>query len=143
MFIGNVGDTPKVVLLNTNDKNGNSNKVANFSLATSEKYRDKNNELVEKTEWIPVVAFGNNANLAEKFIKKGTQLYVEGKYRTRNWTDDKGEKHYTTEIVAYEINLLGKRPTADQAPQQPVVPAYEPVYQGPLPTVEPVDDLPF
>lgn len=110
MFIGNAGDNAKVVILNTT----NNDKVANISLATTEKYRDKNNQLVEKTEWIPIVAFGNNATLAEKFIKKGTQLYVEGKFRTRSWTDDKGEKHYTTEVVADEIKLLGKKP-ADNA----------------------------
>ena len=111
IFIGNVGDTPKVSLL---PNAGNNNKVANISLATSEKYRDKNNELVEKTEWIPVVAFGANATLAEKYIKKGTQLYVEGKFRTRTWTDQQGVKRYTTEIVADDIKLLGKKP-ADNA----------------------------
>jgi single-strand DNA-binding protein len=115
IFIGNVGDTPKVSLLP--NAGNNNNKVANISLATSEKYRDKNNELVEKTEWIPIVAFGANANLAEKYIKKGTQLYVEGKFRTRSWTDDAGAKHYTTEIVADDIKLLGKKPAVDDMPE--------------------------
>ncbi len=109
IFIGNVGEV-KVTNLNTNA----NDIVANISLATSEKYRDKNNELVEKTEWIPIVAFGGNAALAQKYIKKGTQLYVEGKFRTRTWTDQQGVKRYTTEIVADDIKLLGKKP-ADNA----------------------------
>ena len=143
MLIGNVGKDPEVRYLENNPQNpGNNVKVASFPLATSERYRDRNGELRENTEWHNVVVWRSNADVAEKYVRKGTQLYIEGRLRTRSWTDQTGNKRYTTEVVADTLQLLGKRPEAENQPvqggyaqpqapvQQPVGPAaYQPVGQ--------------
>ena len=171
MLIGNVGNDPEVRYLESNPQNPAANvKVASFRLATTERYRDRSGELRENTEWHSVVVWRNNADVAEKFVHKGSQVYIEGKLRTRQWTDQTGGKRYTTEVVADTLQLLGKRP--DDAPQgqqpayqggysaAPVQPAAQPAapapaapspaatpvnpgYAGPLPAAEPTDDLPF
>ena len=111
MLIGNVGNDPEVRYLESNPQNPATNaKVASFRLATTERFRDRNGELRENTEWHSIVAWRSNADLAEKFIHKGSQIYVEGKLRTRQWTDQTGAKRFTTEVVADTIQLLGKRP---------------------------------
>ena len=113
MLIGNVGKDPEVRYLESNPQNpGNNAKVATIRLATSERYRDRNGEQRENTEWHNVVLWRNQADIVEKFVRKGTQLYVEGKLRTRSWTDQTGNKRYTTEVVADTIQLLGRRPDA-------------------------------
>ena len=154
MLIGNVGKDPEVRYL---ESQGNA-KVASFTLATTERYRDRNGELRENTEWHNIVAWRNSADVAEKYIRKGTQLYIEGRLRTRSWEDQQGQKHYTTEIVVDNLQLLGKK--ADnpavangvyQAPAQPAQPAYQqsaqPVKPAPAATnfeaEGPEDDLPF
>lgn len=115
MLIGNVGNDPEVRYLESNPQNPATNaKVASFRLATTERFRDRNGELRENTEWHSIVAWRSNADLAEKFIHKGSQIYVEGKLRTRQWTDQTGAKRFTTEVVADSIQLLGKRPEGDQ-----------------------------
>ena len=115
MLIGNVGNDPEVRYLESNPQNLATNaKVASFRLATTERFRDRNGELRENTEWHSIVAWRSNADLAEKFIHKGSQIYVEGKLRTRQWTDQTGAKRFTTEVVADTIQLLGKRPEGDQ-----------------------------
>ena len=115
MLIGNVGNDPEVRYLESNPQNPATNaKVASFRLATTERFRDRNGELRENTEWHSIVAWRSNADLAEKFIHKGSQIYVEGKLRTRQWTDQTGAKRFTTEVVADTIQLLGKRPEGDQ-----------------------------
>ena len=115
MLIGNVGNDPEVRYLESNPQNPATNaKVASFRLATTERFRDRNGELHENTEWHSIVAWRSNADLAEKFIHKGSQIYVEGKLRTRQWTDQTGAKRFTTEVVADTIQLLGKRPEGDQ-----------------------------
>ena len=143
MLIGNVGSDPEVRYLENNPQNpGNNVKVASFPLATSERYRDRNGELRENTEWHNVVVWRSNADVAEKYVRKGTQLYIEGRLRTRSWTDQTGNKRYTTEVVADTLQLLGKRPEGENQPvqggyaqpqapvQQPVGPAaYQPVGQ--------------
>jgi len=103
ILVGNVGKDPEVRHL----EGGTS--VARFSLATSESYKNKNGELVTNTEWHNIVAWRQLAEFAEKFIHKGRQLYVEGKITNRQWDDKDGNKRYTTEIVADNIRLLGKR----------------------------------
>ena len=100
LLIGNVGQDPEVRYLDGNNGNGGNAKVATIRLATSERYRDRNGEQRENTEWHSVVAWRNLADLAENFIKKGTQIYVEGKIRSREYTDQTGAKKYTTEITA-------------------------------------------
>ena len=148
MLIGNVGKDPDVRYLESNPNNPGSNaKVASFPLATSERYRDRNGELRENTEWHNIVAWRNSADVAEKFIRKGTQVFIEGHLRTRQWTDQTGNKRYTTEVVVDTQQLLGKRPDgqdiAPVAPAAPAQPAVNPAYNGPQPAPEPSDDLPF
>ena len=110
LLIGNVGSDPEVRYLDGNNNgNGGNAKVATIRLATSERFRDRSGEQRENTEWHNVVAWRNLADLAENFIRKGTQIYVEGRIRTREFTDQTGAKRYRTEIVADNIQLLGKR----------------------------------
>ena len=116
MLIGNVGNDPEIRYLDSNPQSPQGNaKVASFRLATTERYRDRNGETRENTEWHNIVAWRSNADLVEKFVHKGSQIYVEGKLRTRQWTDQTGNKRYTTEINADNIQLLGKRPDAAQS----------------------------
>ena len=98
-LIGRLGNDPEVKSL----PNGTS--VANFSVATSESWK-KDGEKHEKTEWHRVVAFAKLADLVGKYLKKGSQLYMEGKLQTRNWEDKDGIKRYTTEIVMSEMKFL-------------------------------------
>ncbi len=110
MLIGNVGKDPEVRYLDgNNNPNSGSTKVATFTLATTERYRDRNGELRENTEWHNIVAWRNSADVAEKYIRKGTQVYIEGKLRTRSWTDQTGNKRYTTEITVDNLQLLGRK----------------------------------
>ena len=110
MLIGNVGKDPEVRYLDGNNNQGSgSTKVATFTLATTERYRDRNGELRENTEWHNIVAWRNSADVAEKYIRKGTQLYIEGKLRTRSWTDQTGNKRYTTEVTVDNLQLLGRK----------------------------------
>lgn len=109
MLIGNVGRDPEVRYLEGNNPNGGSTKVAQFTLATTERYRDRNGELRENTEWHNIVAWGQPADVCERFVHKGTQLYIEGRLRTRKYTDRNGQEKYTTEINVDTLQLLGRR----------------------------------
>jgi single-strand DNA-binding protein len=111
ILIGNVGKDAEVA-----DVNGF--KVAKFSLATTEKgYTTKEGKKVEdKTEWHNIVAWRGLAELAEKWIKKGSQLYIEGKISYRSWEKD-GVTHYATDIIAENIQLLGSKPESGRAPE--------------------------
>ena len=159
MLIGNVGRDPEVRYFDGNSSQNGNSKVARFTLATTERYRDRNGELRENTEWHNIVAWRNSADLAEKYIRKGSQIYVEGRLSTRNWNDQSGAKRTTTEIVVDNIQLLGRRDSnasdggngsygsapqggyqqqgysrpAQPAPQQsqPYQPAYQQPYQAP------------
>ncbi len=126
MLIGNVGNDPEVRYLENNPQNPQNNaKVASFRLATTERYRDRSGELRENTEWHNVVVWRSQADVVDKFVHKGSQIYVEGKLRTRQWTDQTGNKRYTTEVVADSVQLLGKR--QDGGEQQS---GYQGGYQG-------------
>ncbi len=136
ILVGHVGQDPEITTLN------NDIKVANFSLATTERGYKKQDgtEVPDRTEWHNIVAWRGLATLSEKYIKKGTQLYVEGKIRTRSWEKD-GVKRYTTEIYADTIQLLGKVEKQEQeqsqsAPVKKVVNEEDLSQQG-------ADDLPF
>ena len=133
IVVGNVGKDPEVRYLDKDVA------VANFTLATTERgYTMQNGTQVpDKTEWHNIVAWRGLATLAEKYIKKGSQIYVEGKLQTRSWEKD-GIKRYTTEIVAEEIQLLGKKPEGTEAPHAVAAPPAE--MQAPPPAE---DDLPF
>ena len=163
MLICNVGRDPEIRYLDGNNPNQGATKVAQFTVATTERYRDRNGELRENTEWHNIVAWRNSADVAEKFIRKGTQVYIEGKLRTRSWTDQTGNKRYTTEVAVDNLQLLGKRndnpgaqgsqsdaPYQQPRPQQPTYqqpqqPAYQPqpqqpAYQQPQnPPQQPID----
>jgi single-strand DNA-binding protein len=104
ILVGNLGKDPEVRHL----EGGNS--VVNFTLATNEYYKDKQGARVERTEWHNISAWRGLAELAEKYLKKGSQVYVEGKLRTRQYQDKDQQTRYITEIIAEEISLLGGRP---------------------------------
>ncbi|MBD2713902.1 single-stranded DNA-binding protein [Microvirga sp. STR05] len=122
ILVGNLGKDPEVRHL----EGGSS--VANFTLATNEYYRDKQGTRIERTEWHNIAAWRGLAEMAEKYLKKGQQVYVEGKIRTRQYQDKDNQTRYITEIIADEITMLGGRPhgaeshntlqeTATEAPQ--------------------------
>lgn len=140
ILLGNVGKDPEVRYI---DKNVS---VANFSLATTERgFTMQNGTVVpDRTEWHNIVAWRGLADIAEKYIRKGTQIYVEGKLQTRSWEKD-GIKRYTTEIVADSIELLGRRGDSQSADVPPPPPASsEP--QPAAPSLSSEDDdspLPF
>ena len=106
LLIGNVGNDPEVRYLNNEQ-----GKFTSFRLATTERYKDRNGDVKENTEWHQIVAWGKMADIVEKFVKKGSQLYVEGKITTRKWTDKDGNDRFTTEIRAEGIQILGKKET--------------------------------
>ena len=109
-LIGNVGRDPEVRYLDQGAaQSGQSTKVATFTLATTDRFRDRNGELRENTEWHNLVLWRQLADLAERFIRKGSQIYVEGHIRTRQYNDQQGQKKYMTEIVADNVQLLGRR----------------------------------
>ena len=102
LLIGNLGKDPEI----RNLENGSM--VATFSLATTDGYKDKSGVWHEQTDWHTIVAWRNLAEAAERFLKKGTMVYVEGKLRTRSWEDKDGRKHYQTEVVAEELTALSR-----------------------------------
>lgn len=101
ILIGNVGKQPEIRRLDSGVG------VANFPLATSETYKNKNGEKVTDTTWHNIVIWRGLAEVVEKFVKKGDQLYLEGKITTRSWDDKDGNKRYTTEIVVNNMQMLG------------------------------------
>lgn len=101
LLIGRLGNNPEIRYTNTGTA------VANFNLATSENWNDKNGQRQERTEWHRVVVWGKLAELCEKYLSKGRQCFVEGRLQTRSWDDKEGNKRYTTEIVAATIQFLG------------------------------------
>jgi single-strand DNA-binding protein len=103
ILIGNLGKDPEIRSLEGGVK------VANFSLATTETYKGKNGERVDATEWHNIVLWRGLAEVAESYLKKGNTIFVEGKIKTREWTDKDGNKRYTTEIVADNMVMLGGR----------------------------------
>ncbi len=104
ILVGNVGKDPDTRYLDENTP------VCKFPLATSESYRNRNGERVEQTEWHNIVLWRGLAQVAEKYVKKGTQVYIEGRIKTRSYDDRDGVKKYITEIVGDSMQLLGRRP---------------------------------
>ncbi|MEZ3442960.1 single-stranded DNA-binding protein [uncultured Alistipes sp.] len=156
ILVGNVGMDPEVRTLETGAK------VARVRLATTERLFDRqSNSTKEHTEWHTVTLWRGLADVVDRFVRKGSQIYIEGRLRTREWTDKDGNKRYTTEILADAMNLLGRRqdsaPADSQpaagygAPQQPAYaqpaqPAYTPqpaAPQAPAQPADELDDLPF
>ena len=154
ILVGNVGGDPEVRTTESGVK------VARIRLATSERYTDKQSgERKELTEWHTITLWRGLADIVDRYVHKGSQLYIEGRLRTREWTDTNNIKRYTTEILADNMQLLGSRgdgqsaapaaapsATAQPAYQQPAAQPAQPSYQQPaaIPSVQDdPDDLPF
>jgi len=103
MLIGNLGRDPEVRYM------PDGQAIANVSVATTDTWKDKSGEKQERTEWHRVAFFGKLAEIAGEYLKKGSQVYVEGRLQTRKWQDKEGQERYTTEIVAERMQMLGSR----------------------------------
>ncbi len=147
ILVGNLGKDPEVRYL----EGGTA--VANFTLATSETYKDRNTgERKTQTEWHNVVLWRGLAEIAEKYLRKGNQVYIEGKIRTRTWEDKEGNTRYTTEIVGDNMTMLGRRDEQSQggqsqsqqtSQQQSQSQSSQPQQQAQVQQTEDDDDLPF
>jgi len=109
ILIGRLGADPELKYMPSGDP------VANFNLATNESYRDKDGNTQEKTEWHRIVAFKRLAEICGEYLKKGSQVYIEGRIQSRSWEDKNGVKKYTTEIIAYTMQMLGKKGEIDES----------------------------
>jgi single-strand DNA-binding protein len=145
ILVGNLGADPEIRALESGQK------VARLSLATNRSYNNRDGQRVDETEWHRVEVWGRLAEIAEKYLNKGRTIYIEGRIRTRKWTDQNNIEKYSTEIVGETLTMLGNRDDARPAPQpqanQPLQSA--PPTSQPAPT-QPVaapaaeeDDLPF
>ncbi len=103
ILIGNLGADPEVRFT------PGGQAVANFRIATSESWNDKNGQKQERVEWHRIVVWGKVAELCGEYLKKGRQCYVEGRLQTREWNDKEGKKNFTTEVVANNVTFLGSR----------------------------------
>ncbi|WDN91043.1 single-strand DNA-binding protein (plasmid) [Desulfosarcina sp. BuS5] len=126
MLIGNLGQDPETRY--TQDGRA----VSNFSLATNMKWKNKEGDQQEQVEWHRIVVFGNLAEICEKYLKKGKQVYIEGRIQTRKWQDDDGNNRYTTEVVANQMKMLGNNGKSEPAANE---------IQSP--DIPPDDDIPF
>jgi len=133
ILVGRLGRDPEVRYTRSGDA------VANFSLATSEEWKDKNTgEKQEKTEWHRIVAWRRLGEICGEYLRKGSQVYVEGKLQTRSWEDRDGNTRYTTEIVAQSMQMLDSAGRAASGPE-----AAEEHYPVEEPANVPDDDIPF
>lgn len=106
LLLGNLGSDPEVRFLPSGKQ------TAQFSLATNRKYKLEG-QIREETEWFQVVAFGRLAEIASEYLKKGKQVFVEGRMRTRTWLDNDQKKHYRTEVIVEGLRLIGAKPNGD------------------------------
>ncbi|EBE2810397.1 single-stranded DNA-binding protein [Salmonella enterica] len=152
ILVGNLGQDPEVRYM------PNGGAVANLSLATSDTWKDKQTGVQkERTEWHRVVLYGKLAEIASEYLRKGSQVYIEGELRTRKWTDQSGQERYTTEVVVSQsgtMQMLGSRSNNDGSkpqggwgqPQQPVGPSHSgtpPKHPASEPPMDFDDDIPF
>ena len=143
LLIGRVGADPDVRQLSGDSK------VARVSLATSNRYKDRNGDWVEDTTWHTIQIFGKSAEFVENYVGKGANLFVEGRIRNRKFTDQTGADRFVTEIVAENVQLLEQRQQQEErqsAPQaRPQQPARRPApkQQAPTPQIDVDSDLPF
>jgi single-strand DNA-binding protein len=136
-LLGHVGKDPIVKAIPSGAK------VANFSIATTDSYTDKNtNQKVEKTEWHNLVAWRGLAEVIEKYVHKGDKLYIEGKLTTRSWDDQNGQKRYMTEILIDQMVMLGSK-GGQGGGERPAAAATSGQPQRSGPGVSAEDDLPF
>ncbi|RVU84487.1 single-stranded DNA-binding protein [Leucothrix sargassi] len=131
ILVGNLGNDPEVKYMPSGGA------VTNISVATAESWKDKTSgERVDRTEWHRVVFFNRLAEIAGEYLKKGSQVYLEGSLRTRKWQDQNGQDRYTTEIVGSEMQMLGSRTGGSEsfdqspAPQQRSQPQQRPPQQN-------------
>jgi len=120
LLIGNLGKDPEVRYMPNGDA------VANFSIATTESYKDKNGDKQDKTEWHNITMYRKLAEIAGQYLKKGSQVYLEGKIQTRKWQDKEGADRYTTEVICDEMKMLGGRQEGQQQQTQQQAPAPAP-----------------
>ena len=138
ILVGNLGADPETRYMPSGSA------VTNVRIATTESWKDRNTgEQQERTEWHRVAFFGRLAEIAAEYLRKGSQVYVEGKLRTRKWQDAEGKDRWSTEIVANEMQMLGGRPGSG-APAQAAARAAAPPAAAPqAPSGEFDDDIPF
>lgn len=129
ILVGNLGKDPDIQTFDSGVKK------ASFSLATSEEYKDKEGNKVQQTEWHNIVLWRGLADVAEKYLNKGNQVYIEGKIKTRSWEDKDGNKRYITEIVGDNMTMLGGRKQQNGENVEMSSPD--------IPEAEGEDDLPF
>lgn len=142
ILVGNLGKDPEVRYL----EGGTA--VANFPIATSETYKDKNSgEKKTNTEWHNIVLWRGLAEIAEKYLKKGAQVYIEGKLQTRQWQDKDGNNRYTTEVVGNNLQMLGRKDENSNSNSTPTSTDTAPAQPTNTPEIDnsssEVDDLPF
>jgi len=136
ILVGNLGVDPEIRTLESGVK------VANFTMATNETYKDKNGDRQEKTEWHRIVLWRGLAEIAEKYLQKGKQIYLEGRLRTRQWKDKDDNTKYTTEVVGDNMVMLGGKPPVDSSENSPP-PAEENTSEQGSQAAGVEDDLPF
>ncbi len=112
ILLGNLGSDPELRYTPSGVA------VVNFNLATNERWPDKDGNMQEKTEWHRVVCWRKLAEIAGEYLKKGSPVYLEGKLQTRNWEDQNGVKRYQTEIIASNMQMLGRRGDSDSSPAE-------------------------
>ena len=151
ILIGNLGRDPETRYM------PNGEAVTNVTIATTETWKDRNSgERQEKTEWHRVTFYRRLAEIAGEYLKKGSQVYVEGRLETRKWTDKEGKDRYTTEIIASEMKMLGSRSgagapsydagddaNATRAPARPAAAGAKAPGKGPAGIADMDDDIPF
>lgn len=138
VLIGNLGKDPDIQYLEGNIG------VAKFPLATTETYKDKGGKLVSQTEWHTVVLWRGLAELAQKYLHKGSLIYVEGRLRTRSWEDKEGNKKFATEVVCDNLIMLEKRSDFNNHPKSPSAGEHENFTGEEPPAMPPLsEDLPF
>ena len=111
LLIGHIGNDPEMVNLD------NGNKIAKFSLATNETYKNKAGEKVSETDWHNIVVFGKQAEIVEKYFKKGSKMLIEGRSKTRSW-ETEGVKKYATDVIMNSFEFLDSKPTQDSKPDE-------------------------
>ncbi len=151
IFIGNLGRDPEIRYMPSGDA------MANFSIACTDSFKSKTGERQERTEWVRIVMFGKQAEIAGEYLKKGSPVYIEGRLQTRKWQNKEGQDQYTTEIVADRMQMLGGRagggnafevmegdePPRQSAPRQQAPAAGKPAGGGGSGFDDFEDDIPF
>jgi len=141
ILIGHLGKDPDIQVFD-------SVKRASFTLATDESYRDKDGNKVDRVEWHNINMWRGLADVAERFLRKGAKVYIEGKLRTRTYQDETGKQRYFTEVLADNMVMLDRKETGDAPPAKvvatPSAPQFEPLPDSDITATPPVDDdLPF